>query len=169
MKIDLSRLLDRTVYKVDFDQTLELERITTNEREIRLITPIRVNGSVSKTDDGMYLDADIIYEYSENCARCLKVFKKKIQTVLSGRLMEKSKSSTKEDDSEVIICFYGDNVEVEEHIITAILLSLPMKVVCKDDCKGLCPKCGKDLNEGQCDCIIEDIDPRLATLKDLFD
>lgn len=169
MKIDLSRLLDRTVYKVDFDQILELEKIITNQRELKLAGPIKIEGHVFKTDDGTYLNADIIYEYSESCARCLKEFTKKIQTVLSGRLMEKSKSSIQEDDNEIIIYYDGDNADIEEQIITAILLSLPMKSVCRDDCKGLCPNCGKDLNKGQCDCLIEDIDPRLASLKDLFD
>ena len=169
MKINLSRLLDRTVYKIDFDQTIELGEIIVNQRKLEVVGPVRIKGDVYKTADGTYLSADIIYEYTENCARCLKEFTNKVQTVLSGRLMEKSKSFEKQDDDELIIHYDGDEVELEEHIIAAILLSLPMKSVCDKACKGLCPNCGKDLNEGQCDCLMEDIDPRLAKLKDLFD
>ena len=48
------------------------------------------------------------------------------------------------------------------------MLELPTKVLCKEDCKGLCPKCGKDLNLGSCDCKTKDIDPRWQALSDLF-
>jgi len=58
-------------------------------------------------------------------------------------------------------------VEVEEILKERIWLSIPMKPLCKEDCKGLCPTCGKDLNEGECDCPKEAIDPRFAVLKDL--
>jgi uncharacterized protein len=49
-----------------------------------------------------------------------------------------------------------------------IILSIPMKAVCSETCKGLCPECGQNLNEGQCDCVVERIDPRLAPLLDLL-
>ncbi len=169
MNIDLSRLLDRTVYKIDFDQTLELGEIVVNQRELKLVGPVRIKGDVYKTDDGTYLSADITYEYFENCARCLKEFTDKVQTVLSGRLMEKSKSFDQQNDDELIFYYDGDEVELREQAIAAIMLSLPMKSLCDKACKGLCPNCGKDLNEGQCDCLFENIDPRLAKLKDLFD
>lgn len=169
MKINLSRLLDRTVYKIDFDQTMELSEVIVNQRQLKLVSPVRIKGDVYKTDDGTYLSAHVIYEYSENCARCLKEFTNRIQTVLSGRLMEKSKSFEQQNDEELIIYYDGDEVELKEHVIAAVLLSLPMKSVCDEACKGLCPHCGEDLNEGQCDCLVEDIDPRLAKLKELLD
>ncbi len=69
----------------------------------------------------------------------------------------------------------GDYIEAPDHTIdldapvTAdILLSLPSKHLCKEDCKGLCPKCGKNLNEGECGCDLREVDPRLEVLKSLL-
>lgn len=169
MKINLSRLIDRAVYKMDFEHTLELTKISTKMRDIMLVSPVNVKGSVYKTDNSLYLDSVVSYEYYENCARCLKEFVNKVETVLSGRLMENSKSSDITDDDELIFYYDNDEVDLTEQVLSSILLSLPMKSLCDDNCRGLCLVCGKDLNEGECNCNIQEIDPRLAKLKDLFD
>lgn len=169
MKINLSRLIDRAVYKMDFEHTLELTKISTKMRDIMLGSPVNVKGSVYKTDNSLYLDSVVSYEYYENCARCLKEFVNKVETVLSGRLMENSKSSDITDDDELIFYYDNDEVDLTEQVLSSILLSLPMKSLCDDNCRGLCLVCGKDLNEGECNCNIQEIDPRLAKLKDLFD
>ncbi|MFA5524765.1 MAG: YceD family protein [Tissierellales bacterium] len=167
MKIDLSGLIDRAVYKIDFEHSLDLTKIQSKTNEIVLASPVEVEGSVYKTDEGMYLDAKISYEYYENCARCLKEFANKMETVLSGKLMETSQSS---DTDEEIVFYYDNNkVELTEQVLTSILLSIPMKSLCNDNCRGLCLVCGKDLNIEECNCNIQEVDPRLAKLKDLFD
>ena len=60
-------------------------------------------------------------------------------------------------------------IELDEVVISDILLSLPQKFLCSDDCRGLCPKCGKNLNLGDCGCDKREIDPRLAILKQLME
>ena len=167
MKIDLSRLFDRAVYKIDFEHFLDLGKIQSSSSEIVLANPVKVKGSVYKTDEDLYLDAKVSYEYYENCSRCLKEFVNKEETVLSGRLMEASQSSDTED--EFVFLYDGDQIEITEQVFTSILLSLPMKSLCNDNCRGLCLVCGKDLNIEECSCDIQEIDPRLAKLKDLFD
>lgn len=169
MKIDLSRLIDRAVYKMDFEHYLDLTKISTKTGEIVLAEPVKVKGSAYKTEEGIYLDAIISYQYYENCARCLKEFVNKVETALSGRLMETSKSSDIVDDDELVFFYDNDEVELTEQVLTSILLSIPMKSLCDDNCRGLCLVCGKDLNKEECNCSIQEIDPRLAKLKDLFD
>ncbi|WDU84060.1 YceD family protein [Caloramator sp. Dgby_cultured_2] len=61
-----------------------------------------------------------------------------------------------------------DRINLEDMIIDNIILSYPAKILCSDDCKGLCPVCGKNLNEGQCECLKDVIDPRLEALKQFF-
>ncbi|AFS78646.1 hypothetical protein DUF177 [Gottschalkia acidurici 9a] len=172
MKLDLSQLFEGTVYKLELEEKLDInvfnENIT-NQRNIKLKEPVSITGNMYYTEDGIYLDAKLAYEYIEDCARCLTEFSEKIETVISGKIMKKSNQPIEEDDDEIIIYYDGEELEIEDNIISSILLSLPMKSLCKQDCKGLCDKCGKDLNAGQCDCTKEDIDPRLAKLKDLFD
>lgn len=171
MKVDLSRLLDRTVYKIDLNQSILFEDIKVdNDRDIKFVGPIKLVGSIYKTDEGIFLSANVEYQYSENCARCLKDFTNKVETVLSGRLVEKSKKEIKDHESdEPLIYHEGEGLNLSEPIVTSILLSLPMKSLCDYNCKGLCKKCGKDLNQGDCDCIEDNVDPRLTKLRQLFD
>lgn len=61
--------------------------------------------------------------------------------------------------------YSGDVIELDELVREILLLALPMKPVCREDCQGLCPVCGTNRNEGECDCREDDVDPRLAALK----
>ena len=60
-------------------------------------------------------------------------------------------------------------LELDDLVLSDILLELPLKYLCSDDCKGLCERCGKNLNEGECDCKGKEIDPRLAVLQKWVD
>ena len=60
-------------------------------------------------------------------------------------------------------------LDLDETVISDVLLSLPQKNLCKEDCKGLCSQCGHNLNEGECDCDKKQVDPRLEILKQLMD
>lgn len=71
------------------------------------------------------------------------------------------------DDDEVHP-FKGDAIDLSQSLAATVVLSLPMKVLCRDDCRGLCPTCGANLNQGNCNCNREEIDPRLATLRQLL-
>ena len=78
-------------------------------------------------------------------------------------------SLEKEEDSGEYIQVDDYKLDLDELIRTDILLELPTKFLCKEDCKGLCPTCGKNLNEGACNCQTHQIDPRLEVLKQLID
>ncbi|MTI47703.1 YceD family protein [Sporosalibacterium faouarense] len=168
MRINLSRLLDKIVYKIDISEKMDINKLEIGKRTLELVEPIDIKGQVFKTDDGNFIHVDITCEYKENCDRCLKSFTNKIETVLSGRLIEKSNKKFNDDD-EILIHYQGDNLFLEEPVISTIILSLPMKSLCKDGCEGLCPVCGIDRNKEECDCEDNNIDPRLAKLKELFD
>jgi len=81
----------------------------------------------------------------------------------------KFEDDEEEPSEEELIVVSGYTLDLTEPIISSILLSLPMKTICDEDCKGICPNCGRDLNEGQCNCEDKNIDPRLAKLKELMD
>lgn len=67
-----------------------------------------------------------------------------------------------------VLPYNGEYIDLTETIRENLILSEPMKVLCRPDCKGLCPQCGKNLNEGPCSCPTDRIDPRLEVLGDLF-
>jgi uncharacterized protein len=71
-------------------------------------------------------------------------------------------------DAEAEIGYYqGEGLLLEDTLREQVLLALPLKTVCREDCKGLCPHCGKNLNEIQCSCVDELEDPRWSALKEL--
>ncbi len=59
-------------------------------------------------------------------------------------------------------------IQLDDVVLENLLVSLPIKVLCQEGCRGLCPQCGKDLNVGECDCTIDDINPRMAKLGQLL-
>ena len=170
MKLDLSQIFDEEICNLDLDENLNID--TSNEAfetksDIKLEKPVNIAGGIYLTDDGVYLNAKITYEYIESCARCLTEFSQKIETVLSAKIIEKSNQQTEDDDDDEETIVYYDSrdseLEIEEVITPYILLSLPMKSICDESCKGLCVKCGVNFNLDQCDCDKEDIDFWLVT------
>ncbi|MBI5099264.1 MAG: DUF177 domain-containing protein [Nitrospirae bacterium] len=103
------------------------------------------------------------------CGRCLK------EALLPFDIAFKEEYIPAEDirgeieqelsDRDLDLGFYSnDELDIKEIVKEQVLLSVPMKPLCRDDCRGLCLVCGKDLNEGACNCRKEEIDPRLAPL-----
>ena len=78
------------------------------------------------------------------------------------------KSGESEGEDEDVHFFSGDEIDLFPYAEQAIFLTMPMKTLCKEDCRGLCPQCGTNLNEKECSCDRSPIDPRLAVLADLI-
>ena len=136
-------------------------------RKIKFIEPIKYEGEIYKVDKDKLLHLNIIFTYEEACGRCLEPFIREEKTVLTGKLVEKTDKANQEEEDEII--YYTDEkLDLAEYIISSIILFLPMKPLCNKECKGLCPKCGTNHNKENCQCVIEDVDPRLAILKDFF-
>ena len=115
----------------------------------------------------IYINTKIIAE----CARCLKPVDLNISDKLEY-LYYAEGTEILEDDSDdeifpVEIDFFGRTLDVMQQIQESIFTLLPFKVLCKEDCKGLCPNCGADLNETTCSCKNDFHDPRMEALKDL--
>ncbi len=174
MKLNLSELFSDidNVYPfnseiVDFDLN---ERLTGYE----ILSPIKYSGQIIEAVQGHYIDVDIKYQYKTDCDRCLKTMIKEMETKLSGRLEEYDKSYDEAieeemdlDLSEDLIYYKDGYLDLDHYVLMEIASSLPMKTICSEDCKGLCIKCGVDLNKETCDCDTDFIDPRLEKLKNL--
>ncbi len=103
-----------------------------------------------------------------NCDRCLKEVDEEVNLVFSREVYapDEMTDSTDEEDERILLAGY--QLDVEDLINSEILLNLPVKVLCREDCKGICSLCGKDLNEGECGCDTFVPDPRMAVIKDIF-
>lgn len=125
-------------------------------------------GRIYRLGEGFSLDARLVYSYMEKCSRCMKEFENTIETGIKVEIVESLSEDTLDDEIAEVLIDKEKNIDMTEAIKQAIYLSLPMKPLCKEDCNGLCPKCGKDLNIGDCDCDREDCDPRFEKLKSLL-
>ena len=96
------------------------------------------------------------------CDRCTKPFERELSISLEAVLVTKLENEDYDDPWTFELD--GDQADLDDILTTAVVLNMDSKLLCSEDCKGLCARCGKDLNEGPCDCKKE-LDPRLAVLQ----
>ena len=136
----------------------------------KVIDPISYKGEVFKINGSYLVNTDISYKYETKCDLCFETTIKEMTTSFSAKLEDYSKQNEDNDDDEDgdIIYYNMGSLDLDEHILMEVASSLPMKTVCDETCKGLCPGCGIDLNKGSCTCKDDYIDPRFEQLKDFF-
>lgn len=125
------------------------------------------DGDFFKVDENILLSGTIKYNYSEVCARCLTEFQNEVKTKFEAVLVRNIEDDNDESD-EIKLNIEDGCVNLDETIKQLIYLSMPMKSLCKDDCNGICPTCGVNLNEEECKCQNIITDPRLEKLKTLL-
>lgn len=97
------------------------------------------------------------------CDRCLKPVRERLMLSFEEELL--SPELPREEESSYLS---GYELDTETFLNSEILVNMPVKVLCKPDCKGICRVCGRDLNEGECGCDTFVPDPRMAAIKDIF-
>ena len=134
---------------------LEFHNLKFVNREIEIEKPIELELEIFNTRDSFVVEGKLKAELILSCSRCLQKYNSPVELDISEDVLK----SEMEDEEELYL---------DEIVMDNIILSLPMKPLCSDNCKGICPECGQDLNEGECDCEVEALDPRLAKLKDFY-
>jgi uncharacterized protein len=136
------------------------------------ISPLEMSGEVMRIDGGYALSARLVYEGQLECSRCLAAYPFQeddaFSLVLYPRKPERGEDEVELDREDLDAVFYDDPVVPLEPIAEErVQMALPMKPLCRPDCKGLCVGCGKDLNQGPCGCSHEAADPRWEALRAL--
>jgi len=133
--------------------------------------PIDVDLLASKSGDEVIVQGRVNATVEMECSRCLESFEMevdpKIQFVI--QLLDTSQPQYSEDDDFIILPRTTGEYEISDRVREAILLELPLKPLCSEDCRGLCPMCGVNLNETDCECTPDKTDERWDSLKQLFD
>lgn len=133
--------------------------------------PIEVDLSASKTGDELIFQGFVSTKAELECARCLERFESdfssKIQFVV--HLIEINQPQDSDDDDFVVLPKTAQEYDIGQRVREAIILELPIKPLCSENCLGLCPMCGTNLNESTCDCTPDKSDERWESLKHLFD
>ncbi len=108
------------------------------------------------------------------CSRCLEAYEEILEIEINEecalREIDAPESYEESEEEPCPIPILNDNeLDLSELVRQLIAMHLPLRPLCRAECRGLCPYCGKDLNQGPCDCVAKAIDPRWAKLRDLFD
>ncbi|MGI6279560.1 MAG: YceD family protein [Acutalibacteraceae bacterium] len=163
MVIDLKRIFVSDNSSLPIEYALDLSDVEF-AGGFPLKAPVRINGVISNKAGLVQLEAEISYEFEAPCDRCGLVTAKKHYLNVSKSLA----ASIEGEDSDTIIIVPEMKLDLDELIYSEVVPDLPMKHLCKEDCKGICGKCGKNLNDGKCDCPEKEIDPRFSALAELL-
>ncbi len=127
--------------------------------------PVVISGQVKNEAGVLLLSAVMETVLHPICARCAQEFTRDYRQQVSAILVQELAHQENEDDWTFLL--QGGNADLEDIMNTAFVLNLDSKMLCSPQCKGLCGTCGRNLNEGPCDCKKE-LDPRLAVLQQLL-
>ena len=163
MVIDLKRIFVNDNSSLPIEYALDLSTVE-YAGSYPLKKPIKISGAVFNKASLVRLEAEIYFEFDAPCDRCGTDTKHSHTIALDKSLA----ASIEGEESDTILLVPDMKLDLDELIYSEVLVSLPMKHLCKADCKGICFKCGKNLNEGKCDCPEKEIDPRLAALAELL-
>lgn len=158
--LDLKKLLDGSIEKIEFVQ--EIEDCGFIDESIS--GKAKANGEIVNHSGLILLSGVIEPQLNVSCARCGKEFIYNESIPLNAKITDKLAN----DDEEEFIIMQDFAIDTEEIVRTALILELPTRYLCDEDCKGLCPKCGKNLNESVCNCDLNERDSRWDVLKDYF-
>ncbi len=163
MQIQLEQIFNLEGSKKEFDFCFEPEYSLNDD--ISLDTPgVAVSGKIENNTGIVSLSARVKFSATVVCSRCAESFKKDF-TFEFEHLLAKSLENDENDDYIIV---ENSLLDLSTLICEDIIFSLPLRFLCDEECKGLCSKCGKNLNDGPCDCKKE-VDPRLAALLTLLD
>lgn len=163
MELNLLRVIKNDGKKLDVECEVDLREFP--QEGFRILKPVCVKGSAVSLGGCPELCAECTAELELVCDRCAESF----NVVHTFELNESFRKADETEDAENpdAIVYEGDSVELDSIVYDALSLSIPTKVLCKDDCAGLCPSCGKNLNTVFCDCKKE-TDPRFDILDSLL-
>ena len=173
MKLDLRPLLAGERY-LRFDYELPLDISTEDHASFlqgtRFPSPMKVSGDITNTAGYMRMVLTLSVDYETECGRCLAPVSGSFtldleKTVAPRKLLE----DLTEDRLDEYAIIEDGFLDMDTQLMEQLEMEFPVRFLCHDDCKGLCQKCGKNLNEGQCGCVTREIDPRLAPLQRILE
>ena len=146
MNIQLRQLFDIVGECVEIDYSISPDELK-DISAYSFASPVTIKGKIQNRAGVVRLTYESSAELALECDRCLTQFVREFCYSFEHILV----ASTNTDDDEYVVC-PNNILDLNELAVSDLLLQLPTKILCKDDCKGLCYTCGKNLNEGECSC-----------------
>lgn len=165
MKVDI-RTLENGVYSFDFEANLEALELAGHDSFMR---PVGVKSTVEKSEGSILVTSRVVARLSLECDNCLKDFESELKDDFQLLYTTDKLLASSDDEMVRLISDSTHEIDLTEGVRDSLLLAMPMKITCSQDCKGLCPQCGQDLNIADCSCQPDRIDPRWDALKKLVE
>lgn len=152
-----------------WQETVTIEPEVLQQPDLLALGPVSWRGQISFVDPGYFLSAHLSYEQQLACTRCLQPVTQPIEADVELLLLAHGEHAgageyeLAERDMSVVHV-EGEAVDLRPLLIEQLQLNVPMRVLCRPDCAGLCPVCGTDRNLATCDCEAAPADPRWAAL-----
>lgn len=164
MTIDVSGILKEFGGRIDIDCAIDFGKAEFLGDVYEFTSPVKVKGVIRNNGESLAFTAECASTFNTRCARCGKDIEAVLQFDLSEDLLQDDSDAEIED----AVTFSDGKVDIDEIVLNSFFMNENGKHLCREDCKGLCPQCGHDLNEGPCACKTENIDPRWAALVDIM-
>lgn len=153
MHISVEDLKNMPGETLTFTFTVAAEQLDLTDEDVEFLDPITVKLLATYSNGEIDLEGSLRTKVTLGCSRCLRTF--------VFPLAEKFADKVQVGDMATL--------DIDDWVREAYFIGFPLKPLCHEACKGLCPRCGTDINEKQCDCLIDEVDHRLAVLKKLLE
>lgn len=163
MRLNLREIIHVPGATLPFDFRMDFSGLEWNGEHCAP-NPVHVTGLVRNMAGALVLECEAFTTLELTCDRCLKPFIRDMAVSLNALLA----TELENEENDEIILLKGDELPLGDLVQETFTLEMDTKHLCSEECKGLCDKCGTDLNVGPCNCK-PDIDPRLAALAQLLD
>ena len=165
MLLGLSKIIDCPGASVPFETSVDLSDLRYGTC-FPVSEPVVASGVVRNTAGVLMMTGSITTCIHGICDRCASEFDRDIDFPIDVVLV--TELANEENEDEWVFPLEGDSADLDDIVRTVFVLNLDSKLLCDEDCKGLCCRCGKNLNDGPCSCQKE-LDPRFAALKQLLE
>ena len=173
MKLDLRPLLagDKILrFEYELDPNSLDEVPVSDLFDASFPSPMKVSGEIINTAGYMQMKVSLAVDYKSYCARCLRPVNGSFTFDLEKTVATKDiVADLPEERIDDYVVIEDGFLDIDEQMREQLELEFPSRFFCKEDCLGLCPKCGKNLNDGKCVCPEKEIDPRLMPLQKLLE
>jgi uncharacterized protein len=164
LQLDVARLKRSPGDSESYELAADMPPLNFSGEDITFAGPVKASIIVGNKDKFITVEGKVSGELILHCSRCLTPFHYNFEAAIDEKYV-----SLQEAGETDLPTYAGDFIDITPEVINSICLALPMKAICSDDCAGLCPECGCNLNESSCQCNLEDNDLRLSILKGLLE
>ena len=165
MLLGLSKVIDCPGASVTFSTSVDLSDLCYGV-SYPVSEPVMAEGTVRNTAGVLVMTGEISTCIHGICDRCANTFDRDVRIPIDVVLV--TEMANEENEDEWVFPLEGDSADLDDIVRTVFVLNLDSKLLCTEDCRGLCHRCGKNLNDGPCNCQKE-LDPRFAALKQLLE